>query len=77
MSFASVHAAHPWADVLAAIQAKTDADVRRALARAETGALDLNDFQALVSPAAELVGMVMVCLTSNGQGTVPYGIIHL
>ena len=52
MSFASVHAAHPWADVLAAIQAKTDADVRRALARAETGALDLNDFQALVSPAA-------------------------
>lgn len=52
MSFASVHAAHPWADVLAAIQAKTDADVRRALARAETGALDLTDFQALVSPAA-------------------------
>ena len=39
-------------DDSAAIQAKTDADVRRALARAETGALDLTDFQALVSPAA-------------------------
>ncbi|MEY3837666.1 MAG: thiamine biosynthesis protein ThiH, partial [Verrucomicrobiota bacterium] len=52
MSFASVHAAHPWDDVLAAIQAKTEADVLRALARAEADAADLEDFRALISPAA-------------------------
>lgn len=53
MSFAAVHAAHPWDEVLASITAKTDADVRRALARAEQGATDLEDFKALVSPAAD------------------------
>ena len=52
MSFAAVHAAHPWDEVLASITAKTDADVRRALARAEQGATDLEDFKAFVSPAA-------------------------
>lgn len=52
MSFAAVHAAHPWAEVLASVQAKTAADVRRALAQAEVGQIDLEDFKALVSPAA-------------------------
>lgn len=52
MSFAAVHAAHPWDDVLAAVQAKTDADVLRSLARAENGVTELEDFKAFVSPAA-------------------------
>ena len=52
MSFAAVHAAHPWAEVLAGVHAKSDADVRRALARAAQGVCDLADFQALISPAA-------------------------
>jgi 2-iminoacetate synthase len=52
MSFAAVHAAHPWDDVLASIQAKTDADVLRSLARAENGITELEDFKAFVSPAA-------------------------
>ena len=52
MSFAEVHAAHPWDEALASVRAKSDADVRRALARAEQDAADLEDFKALVSPAA-------------------------
>jgi hypothetical protein len=49
MSFAEVHAAHPWDDVLGSVAAKTDADVLRALARAEADAADLEDFNALIS----------------------------
>ena len=52
MSFADVHAAHPWDEVLASVLARTDADVRRALVRAEQGVTDLEDFKALISPAA-------------------------
>jgi 2-iminoacetate synthase len=52
MSFAAVHAAHPWDDVLASVQAKTDADVLRSIARAENGVTELEDFKAFVSPAA-------------------------
>jgi choline kinase len=52
MSFAEVHAAHPWDEVLSSVQAKTDADVLRALARAEADTADLEDFKALISPAA-------------------------
>ncbi len=52
MSFADVHAAHPWDDMLASIQAKTDADVLRSLARAENGITELEDFKAFISPAA-------------------------
>lgn len=52
MSFAEVHASHPWDKVLNSIQAKTAMDVQRALNRAERGCCDLEDFQALISPAA-------------------------
>jgi 2-iminoacetate synthase len=52
MSFAEVHAAHPWDEVLASVRRKTEADVLRALARAEADQADLEDFKALVSPAA-------------------------
>ncbi len=52
MSFAAVHAAHPWDDVLASVLAKTDADVLRSIARAENGVTELEDFKAFVSPAA-------------------------
>ena len=52
MSFAEVHAAHPWDEVLASVRRKTEADVLRTLARAEADAADLEDFQALISPAA-------------------------
>ena len=52
MSFASVHAAHPWDATLASIRAKTDAEVQRALARAAQATCNLEDFKALISPAA-------------------------
>ncbi|MFY8229983.1 MAG: 2-iminoacetate synthase ThiH, partial [Opitutales bacterium] len=52
MSFAEVHAAHPWDEVLGSVVAKTEADVLRALARAEADSADLEDFKALISPAA-------------------------
>lgn len=52
MSFAEVHAAHPWDATRARIAARTESDVLRALARAETGTADLTDFEALISPAA-------------------------
>lgn len=52
MSFATVHAAHPWDATLASVHAKTDADVQRALTRAAQATCDLEDFKALISPAA-------------------------
>ncbi|MFM7743743.1 MAG: radical SAM protein, partial [Verrucomicrobiota bacterium] len=52
MPFAEVHAAHPWDEVLGSVAAKTEADVLRALARAEADSADLEDFKALISPAA-------------------------
>lgn len=52
MSFADVHAAHPWDDVLTSVHAKTEGDVQRALNRAATGTCELEDFKALISPAA-------------------------
>jgi len=52
MSFAEVHDRHSWEGTLARIGSCTDADVRRALVRAEEGAADLDDFAALLSPAA-------------------------
>ena len=39
-----------WDETTAAIYAKTDADVRRALSKSH---LDVQDFMALISPAAE------------------------
>jgi 2-iminoacetate synthase len=51
MSFVSTWQQHDFADVAATIQRKTTGDVRRALDRVSTG-LDLNDLQALLSPAA-------------------------
>lgn len=52
MSFASVHAAHPWDETLASVHAKSAVDVQRALARAAQATCDLEDFKALISPAA-------------------------
>ena len=52
MSFADVHAAHPWDDALSSVHTKTEADVQRTLARAAKGTCDLEDFKALISPAA-------------------------
>ncbi|NBX02229.1 2-iminoacetate synthase ThiH [bacterium] len=52
MSFAEIHASYPWEKVLQSIQAKTPSDVQRAIMRAENGQCDLEDFQALISPAA-------------------------
>jgi 2-iminoacetate synthase len=51
MSFLDTWRRHDFAAIGAAIQAKTDADVRRALGRVRTG-LALDDLQALLSPAA-------------------------
>ena len=51
MSFTEVWRQHDFAATSRAIQAKTAADVRRALGRVEAG-LDLDDLQALLSPAA-------------------------
>ncbi len=52
MGFGEIHAAHPWDTTRDRILARTDADVRRALARAEAGDADLRDMEALLSPAA-------------------------
>ncbi len=52
MSFADVHAAHPWDDVLSSVHSKTEADVQRSLVRAAQGICELEDFKALISPAA-------------------------
>ena len=51
MSFTEVWRQHDFAATSRAIQAKTAADVRRALGRVEAG-IDLDDLQALLSPAA-------------------------
>ena len=51
MSFTEVWRQHDFAVTSRAIQAKTAADVRRALGRVEAG-LDLDDLQVLLSPAA-------------------------
>ena len=50
MTFADVIECHDWGAAAAAIQAKSAADVERALARPGHGGLD--DFMALISPAA-------------------------
>jgi 2-iminoacetate synthase len=53
MSFADIHAQYPWDTVMASIAAKTDHDVLRALQKSQQGeALSLEDFKALLSPAA-------------------------
>ncbi|MFM9166816.1 MAG: 2-iminoacetate synthase ThiH [Verrucomicrobiota bacterium] len=52
MSFAEVHAGHSWEGALARIGACSDADVRRALTRASEGSAGIDDFVALLSPAA-------------------------
>ncbi|GAB3638902.1 2-iminoacetate synthase ThiH [Hymenobacter arcticus] len=49
MSFRPVFEAHPWEEVKASIYAKTSADVARALAAPRR---TLDDFKALISPAA-------------------------
>lgn len=51
MSFVDVWKRHDFATISRAIQAKTAADVRHALGRVNAG-LDLDDLQALLSPAA-------------------------
>jgi 2-iminoacetate synthase len=52
MGFAEIHARHPWDATRSRILARGDAEVRRALDRAEAGACDLADMEALLSPAA-------------------------
>ncbi|MFU8780469.1 MAG: 2-iminoacetate synthase ThiH [Kiritimatiellia bacterium] len=51
MTFLDVHKTRSWAECAAAIHAKTRRDVERALTRPR-GKVSLDDFQALVSPAA-------------------------
>lgn len=51
MSFVETWRAHDFGEVAARLRAKTPADVRRALARPR-GAVTLEDFAALLSPAA-------------------------
>jgi 2-iminoacetate synthase len=51
MSFVDLWKQHDFAETSRAIQLKTAADVRRALGRVRAG-LDLDDLQALLSPAA-------------------------
>jgi len=53
MSFRELHALHPWESTRDRILAHGEAEVRRALARSETGEVDLDDFEALLSPAAQ------------------------
>ena len=55
-----------WEETTKAIYSKTDADVRRALGKKEH--LDVNDFMALISPAATPYLEVMARLT---QGYIP------
>ena len=52
MSFTDVHATHPWDEVRSSVHTKTETDVQRALARAANGICELEDFKALISPAA-------------------------
>lgn len=51
MSFQDIWSQHDFAAIAAMIQRQTASDVRRALARVRAG-LDLDDLQALLSPAA-------------------------
>jgi len=51
MSFLNIHAQLSWHAVSTAIAARTSGDVERALARPK-GQVTLDDFQALISPAA-------------------------
>ena len=50
MNFSDKIKEYQWDDICMSIYAKTDADVQRALAKPR---LDLEDFKALISPAAE------------------------
>lgn len=50
MSFVSIHQRMDWDDIRLSIYAKTHQDVERALAKSKR---DLEDFKALISPAAE------------------------
>ncbi|MEH0743256.1 2-iminoacetate synthase ThiH [Vibrio cholerae] len=50
MSFISIHQRMDWDDIRLSIYAKTHQDVERALAKSKR---DLEDFKALISPAAE------------------------
>lgn len=50
MSFVSLHQRMDWDDIRLSIYAKTHQDVERALAKSKR---DLEDFKALISPAAE------------------------
>lgn len=50
MSFYNLYSSYNWDEVAASIQAKAEADVRVAIAKAKPG---LEDFMALVSPAAD------------------------
>ena len=53
MSFAAIHAQYPWDAVMASIAAKTETDVEIALQKSRRGQpLTLEDFKALLSPAA-------------------------
>ncbi len=51
MGFGEIHAAHPWETTRARILSRTSADVQRALGHAREGRADLQDFEALISPA--------------------------
>lgn len=51
MGFGEIHAAHPWETTRARILSRTSADVQRALSHAREGRADLQDFEALISPA--------------------------
>ncbi len=50
MSFVQEHAKYNWDDIRLSIYAKSARDVERALSKTR---LDLEDFKALISPAAE------------------------
>ena len=52
-----------WEETTKAIYSKTDADVRRALGK--SGHLDVNDFMALISPAATPYLEVMARLSQK------------
>jgi len=53
MGFGDIHSLHPWEPTRERILGRGDAEVRRALRRAEAGETDLGDLEALLSPAAQ------------------------
>ncbi len=69
MSFLQEHQKYDWDDVRLSIYAKNDSDVTRALSKEK---LDLEDFKALISPAAEpyleLLAQRSVALTRKRFG---------